>query len=223
MNIRLALTILVAAASTALAREIIPSITGDYLEVRSCDVYTGPCVANAEMNLTGKEGMLVWSVREGNWKGTRLDGLNAMAVIQADGTLGDLSYAPRRARAVIILDSKAGSEQQAALKDFVRTMAGGLIAEVAETRVESLEVTIGKCQGGSCGRVKAGNLVDISTRCIGAKDHLCGNEDNFYPPLTKVTQAASALAEFASYSGTALNITWTLTSKRSAYLGTFAL
>ena len=67
----------------------------DYLEVRSCDVYTGPCVANAEMNLSGKEGMLVWSVREGTWKGTRLDGLSIVAVVEADGTLGDMSYQPR--------------------------------------------------------------------------------------------------------------------------------
>ena len=28
------------------------TISGDYLEVRTGDVYTGPCFANAEVNLT---------------------------------------------------------------------------------------------------------------------------------------------------------------------------
>ncbi len=29
-------------------------IQGNYVEVRSCDVYTGSCFANAEMGLTGE-------------------------------------------------------------------------------------------------------------------------------------------------------------------------
>src|SRR5678815_1894885 len=113
---------LLAAATTAFAGSPVHGVSGDYLEVRSCDVYTGPCVANAEMNLSGKEGMLVWTIREGSWKGTRLDGLSVVAVVEADGTLGDLSYQPRLGKAVLILDAKAGSVQQSALKDFARTM-----------------------------------------------------------------------------------------------------
>ena len=55
-----------------------PAIKGDYLEVRSCDIYTGPCFANAEMGTAGKEAMLVWSVKEGSWQGTSLDGLTTV-------------------------------------------------------------------------------------------------------------------------------------------------
>jgi hypothetical protein len=212
-----------AATCTLSAKQITPTISGDYLEVRSCDVYTGPCVANAEMNLSGKEGMLVWSVREGSWKGTRLDGLSIVAVVETDGTLGDLKYEPRQGRAVLIVDAKAGSAQQAALKDFARTMAGKLISEVAEVKVASIDVTMSACQGGSCASVKAGDLVQISTRCLTGKDHLCGNEENYYPPLTKVDAPFSAVTEFASFNGKGLNLTWTLSDKRSAYLGTFSL
>ena len=85
-----------------------------------------------------------------------------------------------------------------------------------------VEVALGKCSSGSCASVKAGNLVEISTRCLGGKDHLCGNEENFYPPLTKVEGALSAYTELASFKGRGLNLTWELTGKRSAYLGTFA-
>ena len=35
-------------------------VTGQYLESRTCDVWTGPCFANAEMNLGGKTALLAW-------------------------------------------------------------------------------------------------------------------------------------------------------------------
>src|SRR3954471_13350519 len=94
-------------ASTALAGLPASKISGDYLEVRSCDVYTGPCFANSEMGLTGKEGMLVWSIRDGAWNGVDLSGLNVMAIVKVDGTLGDLKYQPRSGDAVLIVDAKA--------------------------------------------------------------------------------------------------------------------
>src|SRR5436309_668857 len=56
MKMKLSSTILSLAALTAFAStQSTPTISGDYLEVRSCDVYTGPCFANAEMNLCGNE------------------------------------------------------------------------------------------------------------------------------------------------------------------------
>ena len=62
----LALTVLTCGINSEAAAKDGTPISGNYLEVRSCDVYTGPCFANAEMGLTGKEGILVWSIREGS-------------------------------------------------------------------------------------------------------------------------------------------------------------
>jgi len=223
MKTRLTLAIIALAAVTSFAGSITaPRISGNYLEVRSCDVYTGPCFANAEMGLDGKEGMLVWSIREGTWNGVGLDGLSVMAVIRADGTLGDLNYQPRAGKAVLIVDAKADSQQENALKDFATKMAGKLIKEVTAVKVASMDVQMGHCKAGSCAKIKAGNLVQISTRCFGDNDHVCGNEDRFYPPLTNVDGALPAFTELASFAGRELNLTWQMTDKRSAYLGTFA-
>src|ERR1051325_8543528 len=101
-------------------------ISGGYLEVRSCDVYTGPCFANGEMGLSGKEAVMVWSVRAGSWKGVALDGLTVIAVVKTEGTMGDLRYQPRSGPAVLIADAAANPSQEAALNDFARSMAGGL-------------------------------------------------------------------------------------------------
>jgi len=224
MKTKLTLALLALAAATAFAaKPIAPTISGDYLEVRSCDVYTGPCFANAEMVLDGREGMLVWTIREGTWKGVGLHGLTVIAVLQTDGTLGDVKYEPRNGKAVLLVDAKADSQQEAALKDFVKTMAGKLVSEFAAVKPASMNVEMGHCKSGSCATIKAGKLVEISTRCLGGKDHLCGNEENYYPPLTKVDGALAAYTELAAFRGTELNVTWQMTGKRSAYLGTFAL
>ena len=210
-------------AATILSAKQSASISGDYLEVRSCDVYTGPCFANAEMGLSGKEGILVWSVRQGHWKGTALDGLKVLAVVRTDATLGDQRYQPRDGKAVLVIDNNATREQREALIDLAKTQAGSLIKEVAEVKTASMDVTLGTCSSGSCAAIKVPGLVEISTRCLGGKDHLCGNEEKYYPPLTAVQNAVAAYTEVASYTGTGLNATWQWTGQRSAYLATFAL
>ena len=40
-------------------------ITGFYMETRTCQVYTGPCFANAEVGLSGKNAIMAWSVKNG--------------------------------------------------------------------------------------------------------------------------------------------------------------
>jgi hypothetical protein len=51
-------------------------ISGEYIEARTCDVYTGPCFANGEMGLSGREAVMAWRVEEGTWNGVELGGLS---------------------------------------------------------------------------------------------------------------------------------------------------
>ena len=219
----LALTLLTCGlGSAADAKDMLP-ISGSYLEVRSCDVYTGPCFANAEMGLTGKEGILVWSIREGSWQGTALDGLNVIAVVRADGTLGDMRYQPRKGKAVLIVDDRASAPQQRALASFARAMAGSLIHDVAAVKTLPITAELGTCAKSGCAKVKAGDVVEVATRCLGGKDHICGNEETFYPPLTSVKGALPAYTELAAFHGQGLGLTWDSTCQRSAFLGTFSM
>jgi hypothetical protein len=222
LKILLGITMLAMTAGIGYAGKQTVGISGDYLEVRSCDVYTGPCFANAEMGLSGKEGILVWSIREGAWKGTSLKGLGVIAVVSADATLGDVRHQPRSGKAVLIVDAKADSLQREALMDFARSMAGHLIKEVAEVKTVGMELAIGACTKAGCAKVDAGDLVQISTRCFSEKDHVCGNEETYYPPLTQVDHAMPAFTELASYQGTGLNLTWQSTENRGAFLASFS-
>ena len=210
------------AAATAFAADTVPAISGDYLEVRSCDVYTGSCFANSEMNLAGREATLFWAVREGAWQGVKLDGLGVMAVVRADGTLGDVQFTPRSGRAVLIVDDKADAKQREALTDFARVMAGKLISKVVDVKTASIESKLATCTKLGCASVKAGDLVEIFTSCLGGKHDVCGNEETFYPPLSKVDGAYPVFTDVATFTGSGLDCTWQIAGKRSAFLATFS-
>src|SRR6185295_16835512 len=113
--------------------------------------------------------MMFWSIREGGWNGTKLDGLGVMAVVKADGTLGNLKYQPRSCDAVLIVDAKADAKQKEALAGFARAMAGKLIAKIVDVKSAAIESKLATCSKQGCASVKAGNLVEISTSCLGGK------------------------------------------------------
>lgn len=223
MKILICISAFTLATSALFAGNSAPTISGDYLEVRSCDVYTGPCFANAEMNLTGKEGMLLWSVREGSWNGVDLKGLSVMAVFKTDGTLGDLRYEPRSGEAVLIVDAKADAKQKDALTDFAKTKAGRLVAKVASVKSAPIDARLGTCTKAGCASVKAGNFVEISTSCMGDGHSICGNEETFYPPLSKVDGAYPVFTDVASFKANDLGVTWQISGKRSAFLASFSM
>ena len=218
----LALCLVVAAAAPVVAASA-GKIRGDYIETRSADVYTGSCVANSEVNLTGTEAILAWHIKEGSWNGVALNGLAVVGVVKANATLGDPFTSPYPAKSILIVDSRATAEQQAALKSFAQSTAGDLLKNVVNVESAPIQLEVGEGDRHGYGKLAAGSLAQIETRSMHSKDHLCGNEDLFYPPLTKVNGALAAFTELATFTGRDLNLTWQMTGKRSAYLGTFAL
>src|SRR5436309_14896849 len=97
-------------------------ITGKYIEARTCDVWTGPCFANAEMNLGGKHAVLGWKVDKGAFDGVNLDGLGVVAVVAASDTLGLVQTGS--AKAVLIVDRRADGKQREALVAFAKKQGG---------------------------------------------------------------------------------------------------
>ena len=217
MKMKLFFPILSILAVTAIAHA---SISGDYLETRSADVYTGQCFANGEVGLTGDEAILAWHVRSGNWNQVKLDGLNVVAVVKASATLGDPYADPYPAKAVLLVDDQANPAQRAALSSFARHMAGKLLENVVKVEIAPIDMAILHEHHGRA-VLRAGSFVEVQTRAIGENDHLCGNETTFYPPLTEVGHAVPAVALTNQYKGDGLGSSWSLHDKRSAFVGTF--
>jgi hypothetical protein len=198
-----------------------PQIRGQYLETRSADVYVGQCFANGEVNLAGMEAIVAWHIQEGKWDGVSLAGLSVVGAIKAQATLGDPYAKPYPAKSVLVVDRQATPQQRQALINFAQEMGGQLLSHIVRVVDAPIDMEVLQQHSGRA-RLQAGDFVTVETRAIGDKDHLCGNEDTFYPPLTATTHAMPAVAVTDEYQGKDLNIVWTLHDKRSAFVGTFA-
>jgi len=198
-----------------------PQIRGQYLETRSADVYVGQCFANGEVNLAGTEAIVAWHIQEGKWDGVSLAGLNVVGAVKAKATLGDPYAKPFPARSVLIVDKQATPQQRQALINFAQEMGGQLLSHVVRVVDAPIDMEV-LAQHSARARLQAGDFVTVETRSIGEKDHLCGNESTYYPPLTETTHAMPAVAVTDEYRGQDLNDSWSLHDKRSAFVGTFA-
>jgi hypothetical protein len=194
-------------------------LTGRYIEARTCDIWTGPCYANAEMNLIGKNAVLGWKVESGAFEKVKLDGLGVVAVIAADDALGQVQSP--RAKAILIVDSKANPSQRAALVRLAKKQGGGLLDNVVQVTTAEVGLDICPCDKGGCAKLTAGDA-RIETRCVHAQhDKVCGNESAYYPPLVRGVKVTPAVAVEHTYAGTGVGAKWNDAGRRGAYLGSF--
>jgi hypothetical protein len=217
-HVSIAALVLLALTSIAFSQQI----QGDYVETRSADVYTGQCFANGEVNLVGNEAIMGWRVEQGEWNGVSLNGLAVVAVVRAKATLGDPYADPYPARSVLVVDDHANARQREALIAFARHMTGKLTDSVERVVSAPVSLEVVRERHGTA-LLRAGNFATVQTRPINDHDHLCGNEITFYPPLTQLSHSMPAVALRDEYRGPGLGETWSLSDKRSAFVGTFAV
>lgn len=216
----LAVALLVAAPAHAV------TVKGHYLEARTSDVFTGPCFANSEVNLVGKEAILAWRIDQGSWSGADLAGLSVVAVLSTRATLGDPYGGELAPEALLLVDRRASETQREALIGLARELGGDLLADVRGVSAVPIEMEIGDRAG--VARLAAGGgggAVSVATRALTHADHHCGNEIVYYDPLTATTAATPAVTLEHRFTGDgvegSLGKTWSSPGKRSAFVGTF--
>jgi len=212
-----------AVALLSLAAPAMAQIRGDYIEVRTADIYTGPCFANGEVGLTGHDAVLAWRIEKGEWNGVTLDGLSVVAVVRASSTLGDPYSNPLPAKAVMIVDTQASQAQRTALIQFAQAQTAGLLQDIVAVEISPIRFAVD--EGGQHGfaTLEAGNLARITTRTITMGDAICHNEAVFYEPLAAgLKHAMPAVAVNASYQGNHLGGTWKEAERRGAFVGMFS-
>jgi len=159
-------------------------------------------------------------------------------VVRAAATLGDPTRSPLPARAVVLVDERADAAQREALVGLAREMGGDLLADVVTVESAPIELTIqaapADLQGAHAGHapaaaadlsgfasLKVGSEVELRTRALNHNDHLCGNEEVYYPPLTPTSAAVPAVTLAHAFRGSELGKTWSSPGKRSAFVGRF--
>ena len=195
-------------------------ISGSYMEARTCQVYTGPCFANAEVNLTGKDALMAWNIEEGKKGGVDLAGLSVVLVVAASDTFGfEGVNDPKSMKSAILVDDKASEEQKEALVAFAKEHAGRAGKNVV--RIDSSPISMSLDTDTLQGKLQAGKAVKLVTRKAKQGDCICMNEVAYYPPLTQVTNFAAGVATEGEFSGKGLGTSWSVPQSRSAYMGTF--
>ena len=99
-----------------------------------------------------------------------------------------------------------------------KCMAGELLDDIVAIQVEEIAFETG---GHGEALAAAGSIAALETRCLSVSDHICGNEDVFYPPLSKVSGATPAYTVVHQFSGQGLNSSWSRPYQRSAFVGQF--
>lgn len=196
-------------------------VTGTYLETRTCQVYTGPCFANAEMGLAGKDAIMAWGIESGNRDGVDLSGLSVVLVVRASDTLGFKGLADaKELKSVILVDERATSQQREALVAFAKEHAGP--AGKVVSRVDASPIKLSLDQHDLVAKLDAGKSAKIVTRKAREGDCICRNEVAYYPPLAKVDNFAAGVTVEGEFAGRGLGSRWSTPESRSAYMGTFA-
>jgi hypothetical protein len=217
MSYRLLSLALVAVAIPAAAAD---QISGTYLESRTCQVYTGPCFANAETALAGRDAVMAWNIEAGKKNNVDLKGLSVVMVVTGNDTLGYQGVEdPTQLKSAIIVDSKASAEQRDALISFVKEHTGRAGKEVV--RVDAVPISMSLDTAELKGNLQAGELVKLSTRKAKPGDCICSNEVAFYPPLAQVERFVPGVSIEAEYKGRGLGTTWSTPDSRSSYMGEF--
>lgn len=215
----IAVAVMAASALPANSRAADP-LTGTYMESRTCQVYTGPCFANAETALAGREALMAWNIESGTQGNVDLSGLSVVVVVRGNDTLGYQGVAdPKELKSAIIVDVKATVKQREALIAFAKEHSGRAGREVV--RVDAAPIAMSLDSVELKGELIAGDVVKLTTRKARPGDCICSNEVQFYPPLAKINRFAAGVSIEAEYKGTGLGATWSTPESRSAYMGEF--
>lgn len=205
----------VAAGSTVQAE-----ISGHYLETRTCQVYTGPCFANAEIGLAGKSAVMAWDIHEGDHEGVDLSGLKVVVAITSSKTLAFQGIEGAGAvKSIIIVDETAKGARREALISFAKAHSGKAADDVV--RIDDAPIAMSLNEFELKAKLTAGKGVHVETRKARKDDCICSNESAYYPPLAKVDDFAAGVTTIGEFKARGLKTRWSTPESRSAYLATF--
>jgi len=110
------------------------SVSGQYVEARTAEVFTGGCIMSSEAETIGKQALLAWKVDRGSFDGVALDGLSVVAAVSGDRNLGiqEIGGGRPTTRSAVYVDDRADAAQRTALIAMAHELSRGLVGDVVE-------------------------------------------------------------------------------------------
>jgi hypothetical protein len=193
------------------------TVTGEYVEARTAEVFTGGCIMGSEAETVGKEAVLAWKVDRGSFNGVSLDGLSVVAAVAGDRNLGieEIGGARAKARSAVFVDQRANGAQQLALVAMATELSKGTVGHIVQVTPAPIQFT----DQGQLVQVLT-NQVALAVNKVMTHDPTCGAQQ-WFNPLANVDQATMGVADQNTFSGSLLGTKWSDPNKRSAFFGTF--
>src|SRR5437763_16884595 len=87
------------------------TVSGQYVEARTAEIFTGGCIMGSEAETMGKQAVLAWKVDRGTVNGVSIDGLSVVAALAGDVNLGLHEIGGRKAsvKSVLYVDERANA------------------------------------------------------------------------------------------------------------------
>ena len=194
------------------------TISGEYVEARTAEVFAGGCVMNSEAETVGRQAVMAWKIDRGSYQGVSLDGLAVVAALNGDRNLGMREMggeAPQNVRAALVVDARATDAQRDALVAMARDLSKDVVQEIVS--VTPAQITY---RGDTDRIAVSAPNVQLTVNKQLKHDPSCGAMQ-WFRPLTTVRQGTLGVAEAHAFSGAALGTKWSDPNKRSAFFAKF--
>ncbi len=188
---------------------------GELLELHSCQLYIGGCIASSEATQDGHYLLRVWSLSGGSYDGTPLRGL-MVALLE----VGDRNLAVRGTRpteSMIYLPQSADSVQSETLLHWLKAANPELSHLKLHTRTVPMEFT----HKGSIVSFSAGNFVQVATKPFEPCGLISCGESLWYTPRSQVTSYTVGVTSKAFVQEPALALRWVDHGKNNIFQGRF--
>jgi hypothetical protein len=187
---------------------------GEFVELHSCDLYTGGCTASSESTLLGRQLFRVWSISQGTWDNQNLAGLK-VAVLE----LGSVNLAEREAfveKAKIFMPKGLAKAQKEALLSWV--ISQGIVPP--STQVVEADITYRR-SGRATAEVAVGDSISLSTLAISkCSSGACG-QAVWYEPQVKHSSFEVAATRVSKIRDSSMNFLWTDHDRPNVFLASF--
>jgi hypothetical protein len=218
MRYRISGAVVMAVALAASVGASGSEIKGDYVEVRTAEVFTGGCIMGSEGEVSGREAILAWRIREGSVQGVALDGLSVVAVVAGDVNLGTHELggaAPTTVKAIVMTDERATAAQQRALVAMAKSMAPSVVHDVIETKSTRINFNTGT----NSVNVSAGPAsLDVALNV--EHSPVCGAV-KWFSPLGQTESPQVGLTRSTAWIGDGLGTQWKQIDRKSSFFGSF--
>jgi hypothetical protein len=186
---------------------------GEFLELHSCDLYTGGCTASSESTLLGRQLFRVWSIRQGTWNNQNLADLN-VALLE----VGSVNLAEKGAlgeKAEIIVPAGLEPARKEALLSWVTTQGTIPVSTCV------VEAAITYHRAGCAADVAVGDFISLSTAAIGkCSSGACG-QALWYEPGAKHGSVKVVASRVSKIQDSSLDFLWADHGRPNVFLASF--